>query len=194
MFEAEPISALIVGLGNPGSEYDRTRHNVGFDVVDAMAERHNGSWRLCRQRAVVSEISIRSDRIVLAKPQTFMNVSGQSVQALVRKYGVDIDRVVIVHDELDLDLGVVRLKVGGGTAGHNGLSSIVATCKSKDFVRVRVGIGKPPGRMRGADYVLRRFQSNEIPEAEVAIEVAVEMIGSWLEHGVAATQNSFHTS
>lgn len=121
-----------------------------------------------------------------------MNVSGESVKALLGHYDVPVTRLLVVHDELDLDPGVVRIKAGGGTAGHNGLESIVRTCSSRDFARLRVGIGKPPGRMPGADYVLKAFAKNERDDVAIATQVAADMAESWVAHGVEATQNRFH--
>lgn len=183
---------VVVGLGNPGAEYDGTRHNLGFGVVDSLARRHNGSWRTSRQRADVCEVQLPAGRVVLAKPQTYMNVSGESVKALLRHFGLGIESLLVVHDELDLPLGAVRLKAGGGTAGHNGLKSVVACLGTKDFARLRLGVGRPPGRMPGADFVLKRFRNDEVDAAGIAVEVAADMAESWASVGLEATQNRYH--
>ncbi|MBX7160500.1 MAG: aminoacyl-tRNA hydrolase [Acidimicrobiia bacterium] len=183
---------LVVGLGNPGAEYEGTRHNIGFEVVDLLARRHHGSWRTSRQRAEVCEVQTEAGRIVLAKPQTFMNVSGESVKALLRHFGLGPAEMLVAHDELDLPFAHVRIKSGGGTAGHNGLKSVVACIGTRDFARLRVGVGRPPGRMPGADFVLKRFRSDETDDAAVAVAVAADMAESWAAVGVDATQNRFH--
>lgn len=183
---------LVVGLGNPGTEYHGTRHNVGFEIVDLLARRHHGSWRTSRQRAEVCEVQTAAGRIALAKPQTYMNLAGESVKALLGHHDLGSGDVLVVHDELDLELGVLRLKFGGGSAGHNGLKSVVACLGTKDFARLRFGIGRPPGRMPGADYVLKRFRRDEADEVAVGVEEAADIAESWAAHGVEATQNRFH--
>lgn len=189
---ADEQAALVVGLGNPGAEYEATRHNVGFAVADVLARRHHASWRSTRQRAQVAECRTGAGTLVLAKPQTYMNLSGESVKALLRHHGIAPDRLLVVHDELDLPLAVVRLKLGGGTAGHNGLRSISQICATKDFARIRIGIGRPPGRMPGADFVLKPFRSDERDDVAGALETAADMVESWAESGVEPTQNRFH--
>lgn len=183
---------LVVGLGNPGAEYHGTRHNVGFEIVDLLARRHHGSWRTSRQRAEVCEVQTAAGRIALAKPQTYMNLAGESVKALVRHHDLDLGDVLVAYDELDLQLGVLRLKFGGGSAGHNGVKSVLACLGSRDFARLRFGIGRPPGRMPGADYVLKRFRRDEADEVAVAVEEAADIAEHWATHGVEATQNRFH--
>jgi len=161
-----PITHLIVGLGNPGREYARTRHNVGAEAVELLASRRNTKLKASRSKAIVAELG----SIVLAVPTVYMNESGEAVGSLARKYAVTPDQIVIVHDELDLEPGVVRVKVGGGLAGHNGLRSINQHIKSQDFVRVRIGIGKPQSKEQGADHVLKRvpLQEREILDEAVA--------------------------
>ncbi len=161
-----PITHLIVGLGNPGREYARTRHNVGAEAVELLVSRRNTKLKASRSKAIVAEIG----SIVLAVPTVYMNESGEAVGSLARKYAVTPDQIVIVHDELDLEPGVLRVKVGGGLAGHNGLRSINQHIKSHDFVRVRIGIGKPQSKEQGADHVLKRvpLQEREILDEAVA--------------------------
>jgi PTH1 family peptidyl-tRNA hydrolase len=177
-----PADLLVVGLGNPGPEYAGTRHNVGFDVVDLLAERHGGRLRRCREKALVDEVRIGGRRVALAEPQTYMNLSGEAVRPLVRRFGIeDLHRLVVVHDELDLPVGRLKVKVGGGLAGHNGLRSIHAHLHSQDFVRVRLGVGKPPSREHGARHVLSRVSRSERPVLAEMIERAadaVEMIAT----------------
>jgi PTH1 family peptidyl-tRNA hydrolase len=175
-----PADLLVVGLGNPGSEYDGTRHNVGFEVVDLLARRHGGSLRKGKEKALVDEVRIDGSRVALAEPQTFMNLSGESVAPLVRRFGIeDLDRLVIVHDELDLPLGRMKVKQGGGLAGHNGLRSIKAHLHSDGFTRVRLGVGKPPSKEHGVDHVLKKVGKAErkvLAEIVVLAADAVELI------------------
>ncbi|MGC8627693.1 MAG: aminoacyl-tRNA hydrolase [Acidimicrobiales bacterium] len=186
---------MVVGLGNPGPRYARTRHNVGADVVSLLAERHGAHLRQGKDLALVAEVRLEGKRLVLAFPQTFMNESGRAVARLVRRFGIgDLERLVVVHDELDLPLGVVRVKAGGGLAGHNGLRSIKAWLRSDEFLRVRIGIGKPPGgKDRGADHVLSPPSRSERRELDIAIELAADAVEAVLVSGVAAAQNNFNS-
>jgi peptidyl-tRNA hydrolase, PTH1 family len=185
-----PGPALVVGLGNPGAEYAETRHNVGFRVVDLLAARAGGG-RFSRHRSNtdVLEGRLAGRRVVLAKPRTYMNVSGGPVAGLVRYFGGDL---VVVHDDLDLGFGVVRLKLGGGEGGHNGLRSISASLGTKDYLRVRFGIGRPPGRQDPADFVLKRFSGTERKELEFAVDLAADATEALLIDGLEPTQNRFH--
>lgn len=185
---------LVVGLGNPGSEYANTRHNIGFDVVAELARRAATSLRLNkRARALTAETRLSGTRVVLAEPQTFMNLSGAAVASLAGFYRVPVDRVVAIHDDLDLPLGGLRVKRGGGSGGHNGIKSMASSLSTPEFFRVRVGIGRPPGTMDPAAYVLRRFAAAERTEAELAVVTAADATESLLADGLAATQNSFNT-
>jgi peptidyl-tRNA hydrolase, PTH1 family len=185
-----PAAWLVVGLGNPGSEYDRTRHNVGADAVAVLAGRHGGRLKSGRERALSCEIRIGGELVALALPQTFMNLSGESGRLLVARHGIDdLARVVIIHDELDLPSGRVKLKVGGGTAGHNGLKSLRDHLHSPDFVRVRIGIGRPPGAQQVADYVLKHPGKAERIELDVAIQEAADAVEAIVADGVDKTMN-----
>jgi len=189
-----PADLLVVGLGNPGREYAGTRHNVGFDVVELLAERHGASLKAGKERSLVAEVRLDGARLVLAEPSTYMNLSGEAVAPLVRRFGIDDpSKLVIVHDELDLPLGRVRVKVGGGLAGHNGLRSIKAHLHTADFVRVRIGVGKPPSKEQGADHVLKRVGQGERQELDVAVMEAVAAVESILADGVEATMNVVNT-
>ena len=165
-----------MGLGNPGSEYARSRHNAGADTVALLAARYGERLKRSKELALVAEVRVGPRRLALAFPQTYMNDSGRSVGPLVRRFGIaDLSRLVIVHDELDLPLGTVRVKSGGGLAGHNGLRSIKAHLHSDAFTRVRIGIGKPPGgKERGVDHVLRTPSQRDRTELEFSIEVAAD--------------------
>ena len=184
---------LVAGLGNPGPEYDGTRHNVGFDVADVLAGRAGGRFSAHRRSgADVCEARLAGRRAVLAKPRGYMNLSGGPVSGAARFFSVPATDVVVVHDDLDLDYGVVRLKRGGGEGGHNGLRSISKALATKEYVRVRVGIGRPPGRQDPADYVLRRWSSGERRELGVTLELAADAVEAVLAEGLEAAQNRLH--
>ncbi len=188
-----PADLLVVGLGNPGAEYAGTRHNVGADVVELLASRHGGQLKKAKERALVAEVRISGRRVVLAFPLTYMNESGQAVGPLVRRHGIDdLHRLVVVHDELDLPVGGLRVKVGGGLAGNNGLRSIKAHLHSEDFVRVRIGIGRPPSADRGADYVLKRPGKAERETLAVVCERAADAVEAILVDGPDAAMASFN--
>lgn len=184
---------LVVGLGNPGPEYDRTRHNLGFLTVDALGERLDAGRfkRSRRHSALLAEARDGDHRLVLAEPQTFMNLSGRSVASLMRFYKVPLENVIVVHDELDIPFGVVRVKLGGGTAGHNGLSS-VAQAVGNGFVRVRIGIGRPPGRKDPTVFVLEPFTKREEPEVPAVVERAADAVLVIVREGVSAAQTEFN--
>jgi peptidyl-tRNA hydrolase, PTH1 family len=167
--EGSSFDLLVVGLGNPGREYARNRHNVGWMVVDELARRHNGSWR-SKFSGQLAEIRLEGHKLALLKPETFMNDSGTSVGAAVRFYKLDPDAVLVVHDEGDFELGRLQLRLGGGSAGHNGLRSLAQHLKTQDFIRLRVGVGRPErGDPRPlADYVLSDFAPHDDAEALVA--------------------------
>jgi peptidyl-tRNA hydrolase, PTH1 family len=190
---ADPGPALVVGLGNPGPEYEATRHNVGFRVVEHLAARAGGG-RFSRHRsnADVLEGRLAGRRVVLAKPRTYMNLSGGPVAGLAQYFSVPVTDVVVLHDELDLDFGVVRLKRGGGEGGHNGLRSISRALGSKEYLRVRFGIGRPPGRQDPADYVLKRFSGAEVKELGFAVDLAADAAEALLGDTLEAAQNRFH--
>jgi PTH1 family peptidyl-tRNA hydrolase len=185
----------VVGLGNPGAEFERTRHNLGAEVVALLASRHGQHLRAEKgTRSAVARTCLAEKVVVLAVPQTYVNDSGLAVGALVRRFGVDeTTRIVIVHDELDLPTGRVKVKAGGGTAGHNGLESVHAHLHDSSYVRVRIGIGKPPGRQAGADYVLRRPGRSEREELDVAEEVAADAVEAIATSGVYSAMQRFNT-
>jgi peptidyl-tRNA hydrolase, PTH1 family len=184
----------VVGLGNPESEYGGTRHNLGADVVALLAGRHGERLKRGKERALVAEARIDGQRVVLAFPQTYVNDSGLSVNALIRRHGIaDLRKLVVVHDELDLPVGRVKLKIGGGTAGHNGLKSIQAHLHDNGFVRVRIGVDKPPGKRQGADHVLRRPSKSDKEALDVAVEVAADAVEAIVEEGPDAAMNRFNS-
>jgi PTH1 family peptidyl-tRNA hydrolase len=184
---------LVVGLGNPGPDYATSRHNAGFMVVDAVAQRLGGRFSAHRGRADVVTGAVDGVAAVLMKPKTFMNLSGGPVASLRDFYKVPLDRVVVVHDELDLPFGSLRLKRGGGDGGHNGLRSITTALGGPDYLRVRVGIGRPPGRTDPARYVLRPFGSTEHPDLDLMIDRAADAVAALLVVGLDRAQNIFNS-
>jgi PTH1 family peptidyl-tRNA hydrolase len=188
-----PTELLVVGLGNPGAEYAGTRHNAGAEVVELLAARHSARLRTSKEHALSADVRIDGKRVALAFPQTYMNDSGRAVAALVRRHGVtEPSRIVVVHDELDLPLGRLQVKAGGGLAGHNGLKSIRDHLHSADFLRVRIGIGKPPGRQDGADHVLRRPTKAQRDELDVIVQEAADAVELILTAGVDAAMNRYN--
>jgi PTH1 family peptidyl-tRNA hydrolase len=187
-----PDSWLVVGLGNPGPGYAGNRHNAGFMVVDTLAAREGGRFKSHKSRADVVEGRVAGARAVLAKPRSYMNESGGPVAALRSFFDVPLDRVVVVHDELDIDFGAIRVKQGGGDGGHNGLRSITKSLGSNDYLRVRFGIGRPPGRMDPADFVLRDFAAAERKELPTFLDDAADVVESLVHRGLGPTQATFH--
>ena len=190
---------LVVGLGNPGLEYSRNRHNVGFFVADLLA--HRAGIRMRRHRRAIADVGegrlgvgVEAPRLVVAKPLTYMNLSGGPVAALAQFYKVPPDRIIAVHDELDLPYGQVRAKLGGGEGGHNGLRSMSRTLSTKDYLRVRFGIGRPPGRQDPADYVLSDFSAAERKDLDFLVDRAADVVESIITRGLDWTQNSYHAS
>ena len=185
---------LIVGLGNPGPRYELTRHNVGQLVLDELAERRGETFRAHKANARVSETWLRpgGPKLVLAKPNTYMNLSGGPVAALLRFYSLEPSQLVVLHDELDLPFDTVRLKTGGGNGGHNGIRDISAAIGTGDFTRVRIGIGRPPGRQDPADYVLSPFSSAEREVLPNLLSDAADATEQLVTEGLLAAQQRFH--
>jgi len=188
---------LVAGLGNPGREYANNRHNVGFAVVDLLADRTR--VRFGRHRRAVADVAearlgvgIDAPAVVLAKPMTYMNLSGGPVAALAAFYKIPPERIIAIYDELDLPYGTLRTKIGGGEGGHNGARSISQSLSTKDYHRVRFGIGRPPGRQDPADYVLSDFNSTERKELDYLVDRAADIVESIIQHGLEHTQNAFH--
>lgn len=182
---------LIAGLGNPGKKYAANRHNVGFMVVDELAKRWGASSYREKFKGELVQVGVGEEQVLLLKPMTYMNLSGESVQAAMRFFKVPLERVLCVHDELDLDFGIVRLKAGGGTAGHNGLRSMVQHCGGPGFVRCRVGIGRP-ARGRPEQYVLSDFNSLEGAELPAVLELAADMVETTVREGARQAMNRHH--
>ncbi len=183
---------LIAGLGNPGDEYAHTRHNAGFDTVDLIAEKLGARYWKTECGALTAKAVHRDCDFVLAKPQSFMNTSGGPVKQLMNAYGIDPDHLIVIHDELDIDPGTVRVKFGGGHAGHNGLRSICDKLATRDWFRVRIGIGRPPGRMNVADYVLSLPRKEAKDDFEIACSRGADAVLSLVDRGLEKTQQDFN--
>jgi PTH1 family peptidyl-tRNA hydrolase len=183
---------LVIGLGNPGAQYAANRHNIGFFVVDLLARRTGGSFKSHKTRADVVESRISDTRCVLAKPRAYMNESGGPAAGLAKFFKTPLDRIVVIHDELDLEPGTMRIKLGGGDNGHNGLKSLRASLGSGEFYRVRLGIGRPPGRQDPADFVLRDFPAAAREDVGVQVERAADAIELLVAQGLVAAQNAFN--
>ena len=183
---------LVVGLGNPGPDYAANRHNVGQMVLDILADRISASFKTHKANASVAEgrLGFGGPKVILAKPGTFMNNSGGPVAGLMKFYDVAIQNVIVIHDELDIDAGAVRVKQAGGHAGHNGLRDIIAAADSNDFARVRVGIGRPPGRMDAADFVLKNFSGDERKELPLLLALSADAVEEIVTKGVLEAMNS----
>ena len=185
---------LVVGLGNPGKDYDGTRHNVGAAAVQALGIAQDSPLKKLREQALTNEIFIGSERVILAFPQTFMNNSGQSVSALMRKNGIkNPENLIVVHDEMDLPTGDLRIKSGGGLAGHNGLKSITVHLKTQDYLRIRIGVGKPASKNKGANYVLNRPNKVEQEELSIVIQETVDAIEAIISEGIDVAMARFNS-
>ena len=186
---------LVVGLGNPGREYERTRHNVGAEVVALLADRHGGSFKRSKlEQSLVADVRIGGQKVTLAFPQTYMNDSGQAVRALVRHHNVeDLTDLVVVHDELDLPIGRMKVKDGGGLAGHNGLRSIVQHLKDDSFRRIRIGVGKPRTKEQGANHVLSPPSKREREELDIVVQEAADAVELLVTDGIAVAMNRYNT-
>ena len=186
-----PADLLIIGLGNPGDQFEGTRHNLGAAVVQVLADRADARLRKTKARALAAGVLMNDKRVVLAFPLTFMNHSGEAVRLLVRSYGIqEAAHIVIIHDELDLDVGRLRLKAGGGLAGHNGLRSITQHIGTTEYVRLRIGIGRPPASQVGSEFILRKPGKAERELLDPAIEEAADAIELLTEVGVDAAMAS----
>ena len=188
---AEPL--LVVGLGNPGPQYAKTRHNLGFMVADLLAGRMGAQFKVHkRSGAEIVTGRLGHRPVVLAKPRTYMNESGRQVGPLAKFYSVMPTDIIVIHDELDIDFGRIRLKLGGGEGGHNGLRSVASSLGTKNFQRVRIGVGRPPGRKDPAAYVLEPFTAAERPEVPAICEQAADATELLIEVGLETAQNQVH--
>lgn len=185
---------VVVGLRNPGSEYHGTRHNVGAEVIAELARRHGERFRAktMRTRSEVAEIRLGGEKVVLAAPMSYMNESGGPVSAVLRHFKAEIADLLVVHDDIDLDFGRLRVQVGGGSGGHNGIRSLERSLGTREFSRLKVGVGRPPGRQDPADFVLRRFSSGERPEVDLLVVDAADVVERWLDDPARAQELAAH--
>jgi len=182
---------MVVGLGNPGQEYSATRHNVGFMVIDELARRWNvSSWR-SKFNAEVAEQRSDSGPILLVKPQTYMNLSGEAVGALVRWHKVPVEDIIVIYDDMDIEVGRLRLRAKGSSGGHRGIESLLAHLGQEKFARARVGVGRPPAGWTVNNYVLSRFTAEEAPLIKTAIERTAEAVECFIAHGITKAMNSY---
>jgi PTH1 family peptidyl-tRNA hydrolase len=185
---------IVAGLGNPGARYRGTRHNVGFDVVDLLAQRIGAGFEAAPADALQAKWRRGDDVVLLVKPLTYMNVSGQAVAALSRYYKVALPDVLIVCDDVNLPLGRLRVRASGSEGGHNGLRSVAAEFGSIDYARLRIGVGRGDSRRDLADHVLARFEPEEMPGIEAAVARAADAVGTWVSDGLAKAMNTFNRS
>lgn len=184
---------IIVGLGNPGIKYAGTRHNIGFSVIDELAEKYNIALDGKKHKAVFGKGMIEGEKVILAMPQTFMNLSGESVRELIDYYKCGPEDVIIVYDDIDLDVGKLRIREKGSAGGHNGMKNIIAHLGTQEFVRIRVGVGEKPRGMDLADYVLSRFAKEDLPAIRESCTKACEAVGLILAEDVAAAMNRYNS-
>lgn len=185
---------LIVGLGNPGGEYEKTRHNIGFMIVDQIAKDASASFKKGKSAAVETSAHIAGQSVILAKPLTFMNNSGSAVAGLVNYYDIEIDRLLIIMDEVELPFGRLRVRKQGGSAGHNGMKSIIQHLNSKEFARLRIGIGTEYAKKDMSKFVLSNFSRNEQQELDLIVNTSVDIVHSFIRDGIDRTMNTFNTS
>lgn len=185
---------LLVGLGNPGRAYKNSRHNIGFMVIDRLAERLGVSFSRLESKALVTRAEFQGRRLILVKPQTFMNLSGQAVGALVRFYKVPLEQLLVAYDDVDLPFGSLRMRPDGGSAGQKGIASIIERLGTQQFPRLRLGIGRPPGRMEAADYVLQVFNRLEVEELPVLLDRAVDAVLTFVTQGMVAAMNVYNAA
>jgi len=183
---------LLIGLGNPGREYADTRHNFGFMLVDRLAVRLNARGMKVQSKAIVTNASYEERKLILAKPQTYMNLSGQSVQGLVHFYKLPMNNVMILSDDLDIPFGTIRIRASGGPGGQRGLSSILERLGTKEVPRLRLGIGRPPGRMDASNYVLQNFSRSDMQAISEILDRAAEAVLAFVSHGLNKAMNEFN--
>ena len=183
---------LIVGLGNPGREYKDNRHNFGFMLIDRLSVRLNARLSRVQAKALVGSVNYEGDKLILAKPQTYMNLSGQSIQGLARFYKLPLENMLVAYDDLDLPFGTIRIRPGGGPGGQKGVASAIERLGTKDFCRLRLGIGRPPGRMDPAAYVLQDFAQGDLSLLSDILDHAAEAVLTFISEGLNAAMNKFN--
>ena len=190
--DASGESFMLVGLGNPGRMYRETRHNIGFLVLDKFAEEHGIKFSKVQNKAITGTGKCEGKKVLLVKPQTYMNLSGQAVSSLVRYYRIPLSNLIVVHDEVGLPFGAIRMRPGGGSAGQKGVASIIEKMGIQNFPRLRMGIGRPPGRMEAADYVLQRFSATDTEFLPEFLDRAVEALVCYMNHGLESAMNRYN--
>jgi peptidyl-tRNA hydrolase, PTH1 family len=185
-------SFLIIGLGNPGREYRETRHNIGFMLLDRLAATLGTRFTRMQSRALVASGNYHDRKVILAKPQTFMNLSGKSVQGLVHFYHLPLSNLLLTHDDLDLPVGTIRIRPDGGSAGQKGMSSTIEYLGTNEFPRLRLGIGRPPGQMQAPDYVLNNFSRSEMEIMDETLNAALEAVLMWVTDGLDSAMNKYN--
>ena len=186
------FSYLLVGLGNPGRQYKDTRHNFGFMLIDRIAVRLNARGMRVQSKAIVTTATYEDRKLILAKPQTYMNLSGQSVQGLVNFYKIPLTNVMVLSDDLDIPFGTIRIRAAGGPGGQRGLSSVIENLGTKDFPRLRLGIGRPPGRMDPANFILQNFSRDEMKSISEILDAAADAVLEFVKNGLSAAMNKFN--
>jgi peptidyl-tRNA hydrolase, PTH1 family len=192
MGEDSPAPFLITGLGNPGQQYRGNRHNVGFMTLDFLATRLGKTFSRVEFKALVIKTEYEGQRMILAKPHTYMNLSGQAVGSLIRYYKVPLEKLMVAYDDVDLDFGMLRIRPDGGSAGQKGMASIIERLGTQDFPRLRIGVGRPPGRMDAAAYVLQDFTASEKKELDATLETATEAILTFVAQSLDTAMNRFN--
>lgn len=183
---------LIVGLGNPGREYRENRHNIGFMLIDRLSVRLNARMRRMQSKALVGSVTQGDAKLILAKPQTFMNLSGQAIQGLVHFYKIPLENLIVIHDDLDLPFGTLRLRPGGGAGGQKGVKSTIQHLGTQNFPRLRLGIGRPPGRMDAAAYVLQDFHKADQQILSETLDRAADAVETFIDYGLDKAMNQFN--
>jgi peptidyl-tRNA hydrolase, PTH1 family len=189
MMETQSFPFLVIGLGNPGREYRDTRHNIGFSVIDRLCKTMGISLSRMQSKALVGVGNLEGCKLVAAKPQTYMNLSGQSVGGLVHFYKVPLSQLLVAHDDIDLPLGTLRLRPGGGSAGQKGMESIIQQLGTQEFARLRLGVGRPPGQKDAANYVLQRFSAGEKEMLQLVLDRAEAAVRTFIREGLNAAMN-----
>jgi peptidyl-tRNA hydrolase, PTH1 family len=190
--DPQSLQFLFVGLGNPGREYRNNRHNIGFMLLDRLAGQLGTTFSRLESKALITKKEYSGRRILLAKPQTFMNLSGQAVGSLVRFYKIPLENLLVAYDDVDLPFGTIRLRPGGGSAGHRGMASIIERLGVQDFPRLRMGVGRPPGHMEAADYVLQDFSRFEVETLPMILDIGVDAMLTFVAEGLVIAMNKYN--
>jgi peptidyl-tRNA hydrolase, PTH1 family len=185
---------LIIGLGNPGREYELTRHNIGFLAIDRLAERWDVNVSKYKSKALIGEYRKSHEKVVLVKPQTYMNLSGNAVRSVYQFYKLPIEQLLVIYDDLDLPFGFIRIRKSGGSSGQKGMKSIIEQLGTEEFPRIRVGIGRPPGKMNSVDFILNKFKSLENKELSIILDTCADAVECFIEKGIDAAMNRYNGS